>query len=268
MTFFRSTLWLRATFLTVLPFAALGCNSGNDAAPPGGSNGDSGPFTQLPPILDGGGEIPESPDGVAVCPPGICNYQTGSGCQADAPSCLPVPGNDGTLSPACLATKSAKSGEACTAGDDCAAGLLCAGGVCRKLCCGGDWNGCPTGEHCLVDVVLPVNGMDVSANAQLCFPVNQCDALDPGSCTQAGTACVIADATGATACFPAGTSSVGDACEGGQPACKGGLTCVSGHCRRLCKAVESGGDPACPAAEGRCVHYNRNPAGVGECTPT
>ena len=40
-----------------------------------------------------------------------------------------------------------------------------------------------------------------------------------------------------------------------------------GECRRLCKAVAGGADPFCQSGEGTCVHYNRDPASVGECTP-
>jgi hypothetical protein len=31
--------------------------------------------------------------------------------------------------------------------------------------------------------------------------------------------------------------------------------------------VEGGGEPFCQEGEGICVHYNRDPQGVGECTP-
>jgi hypothetical protein len=65
-----------------------------------------------------------------------------------------------------------------------------------------------------------------------------------------------------TACVPEKTGSPGDPCP-----CKGGTTCVADTCRRLCKAVAGGGDPSCPTDEGICVHYDRDPAGVGECTP-
>jgi hypothetical protein len=30
--------------------------------------------------------------------------------------------------------------------------------------------------------------------------------------------------------------------------------------------VEGGGEPACKEGEGICVHFNRDPPGVGECT--
>ena len=99
----------------------------------------------------------------------------------------------------------------------------------------------------------------------LCYPVNDCDALDPGGCPKQGETCQIVDATGATACFPEGSGGVGEPCP-----CKGGFTCVVTKdkgtiCRRLCKAVVGGGEPYCPSEEGICTHFTRDPPGVGEC---
>ena len=123
-----------------------------------------------------------------------------------------------------------------------------------------------TAEHCLRPLQVLVNNAPVQSGAYLCYPVNQCDALVPTSCApiEANTTCQIADPTGATACLPEGTGGVGDACP---PTCKAGFTCVEGGCRRLCRAVAGGGEPSCPVEEGTCVHFNRDPAGVGECTP-
>ena len=44
-------------------------------------------------------------------------------------------------------------------------------------------------------------------------------------------------------------------------------TTTTKECRRLCKAVEGGGEPSCKEGEGVCVHFHRDPPGVGECTP-
>src|SRR5207237_2377324 len=94
------------------------------------------------------------------------------------------------------------SGAACAAWTDCAAGHICAANVCRKLCCGGDWTGCGSpDEHCIQTLQLKgAGGAVVSTGAQLCFPVNTCDALAPATCSDAGTTCQIVDPTGATAC--------------------------------------------------------------------
>jgi hypothetical protein len=170
---------------------------------------------------------------------------------------------DGGAAPACFVAGTVQGGGACTGGNDCVSGFACAGGACRKLCCGGDWiAGCPSGEHCIREHVFEVNGKSVPTGAELCYPVNTCNVLDPASCTAPRTACFIVDGTGATSCSTIGAGAAGDECP-----CLGGYTCVFGECRRLCKAVEGGGTPFCPPAEGQCVHFDRDPTTVGECTP-
>jgi hypothetical protein len=240
-----------------LPFA--GCKGGVDTEDPSDAGAD-GPSV----ILDGGGMIPVPPDGASLCPPGACNYQTNAGCDA-LQSCVPVPDGQGNVAPACLAAGPGASGSACQSLDQCAPGHVCAAGECRKLCCGGDWTGCATAdEHCIQGLSInDGSGGVIKTGAMLCLPVNYCDALDPyAGCAAAGTACLIVDLTGATACFPEGPGGAGEACP-----CKGGFLCVEGACRRLCKAVEGGGEPSCQEGEGICVHYVRDPPGVGECTP-
>jgi hypothetical protein len=166
--------------------------------------------------------------------------------------------------PICEPAGATPLGGACTSWLDCAPGAICPDGFCRKLCCGRDWTGCTQGEHCIGKLTVQLDGGVVDPGAFLCLPVNTCSALDPASCaaTKPGTTCQIVDPTGVTACFPEGTGAAGQACP-----CKGGFTCVNNGCRRLCKAVEGGGEPSCPATEGRCVHFVRDPAEVGECTP-
>jgi hypothetical protein len=247
----------------VLGGGALGCGNGENDTPDPTDGGTRPPD----PVLDGGGEIPPPPDGAGLCPPGVCNYQTGAGCAADAAaaSCVPLPMGS-VVTPACERAGRTANGEACAEWTDCVSGSICAAGRCRKLCCGRDWTGCNTSaEHCLRPLQVQLaNNTVVPSGAYLCYPVNQCDALVPSSCAaiEANTTCQIADPTGATACLPEGAGGVGSACP-----CKGGFTCVEGGCRRLCRAVAGGGEPSCPAVEGVCVHFNRDPAGVGECTP-
>jgi hypothetical protein len=246
---------------------ALGCGSEKVDGPSDPADGGTKPRD---PILDGGGEIPPAPNGPSLCPAGVCNYQTGTGCAADggASSCVPLPA-DGGVTPACERAGQVAVGGPCAQWTDCVAGSICAAGRCRKLCCGRDWTGCGTPtEHCLrpLSVQLPGNRI-VPSGAFLCYPVNQCDALVPTSCApiEANTTCQIADPTGATACLPEGTGGVAAACP--MNPCRGGFTCVDGVCRRLCRAVAGGGEPSCPETEGVCVHFNRDPPGVGECTP-
>ncbi len=221
-------------------------------------------------ILDGGGTIPPPPDGASLCPQGTCNYQTQQGCPSTQ-SCRPaVSGSQ--LTPACqpaavLDGGAGKSGDACQSWNDCARGYLCAGGQCHQLCCGGDWSACPSGESCIRHLLVQVNNQDVDSGASLCFPVNNCDVLDPSSCSsQPGRSCQIVDPTGNVACVAEGQGGVGAPCSASVH-CSAGFSCVADKCRRLCRAVAGGGEPSCPSSEGICVHYNRDPAGVGECTP-
>jgi hypothetical protein len=244
---------------------AGGCGNGGSAGD-GGTDDPEGGVKPREPILDGGGQIPPPPDGPSLCPIGVCNYQTGRGCADGGPaSCVPLP-VDGGVAPACERAGQTPVGGMCAQWTDCVAGSICAAGRCRKLCCGRDWTGCGTStEHCLraLQVQLPDNRV-VPSGAFLCYPVNQCDALVPSSCAtiESNTTCQIADPTGATACLPEGTGGAQSPCP-----CRGGFTCVEGGCRRLCRAVAGGGEPSCPPTEGVCVHFNRDPAGVGECTP-
>lgn len=235
---------------------ALGCSGGVTGT-------DVDDLADAGPILDGGGEIAAPPDGEKLCPAGACNYQTNAGCPGAAPSCVPSLASADAVAPSCQPAGAGMSGAACAAWTDCAPGFICAEGACRKLCCGGDWTGCASpSEHCIRPLQLKGgDGQVLATGAMLCYPVNTCDALAPATCAEPGTTCQIVDPTGATACFPEGSGESGQPCP-----CKGGFLCVSGECRRLCKAVEGGGEPACKAGEGICVHFNRDPPGVGECT--
>ena len=257
----------RASVLLLSLGAIVGlfrCSSSDSTSPDAGTQtGGSGGGTPVEPILDGGGQPAVPPDGMGLCPVGACNFQTGQGCPANmtcAPSAM-----DGKT-PQCEAAGTKALGTACTAWTECAPGAICAGGFCRKICCGRDWTGCPEGEHCLrkFEVQLMADGGAIDTGAYLCFPVNTCSSLDPSSCAamERGTTCQIADPTGATACLPEGTGETAQPCP-----CKGGFTCVNNGCRRLCKAVAGGGAPSCAANEGRCVHFTKDPDGVGECTP-
>ena len=257
----RSATFLVCLLAGVRAGGAMGCGNGDSGATADPTDGGT---TPREPILDGGGEIPPPPNGPSLCPTGVCNYQTGTGC-ADAASCVPLP-VDGGVAPACERAGQTAIGQPCAQWTDCVSGSICAAGRCRKLCCGRDWTGCGTStEHCLRPLQVQLSGNRIVASgAYLCYPVNLCDALVPSSCAtiESNTTCQIADPTGATACLPEGTGGVASPCP-----CRGGFTCVEGGCRRLCRAVPGGGEPSCPATEGVCVHFNRDPAGVGECTP-
>lgn len=258
-----SGLWLLS--MTAGAFVAgagalpsAGCSGGVETEDPSDAGAD-GPVV----ILDGGGSIPSPPDGASLCPQGACNFQTNAGCTPPQ-GCVPYPDGQGNAPPTCINTSAqGTSGASCQTLDQCAPGYICAGAVCRKLCCGGDWTGCPAGESCIQGLsISDGNGGAVQTGAMLCLPVNYCDALEPANGCAAGTACQIVDPTGATACFAEGSGGQGEPCP-----CQGGFLCVDSECRRLCKAVDSGGEPSCQDGEGVCVHFNRDPPGVGECTP-
>jgi len=215
------------------------------------------------PILDGGGGIPDAPNGTSLCPQGACNYQSQEGCAIDASAptaCQPYPHDDG-VAPTCGPAGAGSLGQSCASWVDCAPGLLCAGGKCRRMCCGGDYTACPAGEHCFSPLLVLVGDAAVSSGAMLCMPSANCDVFTGKPCP-AGQACHIVDATGAVACVPEGSGQSGEPCP-----CSAGFTCVGEQCRRLCLAVEQGGDPWCAPEEGTCVHYDRDPPGVGECDP-
>lgn len=248
----------------LLVATSLGCAQTSDEPPtqPDAQTGADG--VALPPLLDGGGGIPEAPYGPDYCPSGSCNYQSQQGCNADAGSgqaCQPIPNQDGGVSPACARAGSKGSGSACSSWVDCAPGLLCVTFTCRTLCCGADYTTCPAGEHCFTKLDVQVGDAAVPSGAMVCMPAGNCDVLEPSSCPQ-GQACHIVDPTGAAACILDGTGKSGQACP-----CAVGFTCVAQSCRKLCRAVPGGGEPSCSIEEGRCVHFDRDPPGVGECAP-
>ena len=163
---------------------------------------DAGPDV-LQVNLDGGGAPAVPPDGVAACPQGTCNYQSGEGCPVEAAACIPGTDAMNGITPVCQPAGAGTSGAACTDTSTCAPGYFCAEKSCRKLCCAGDWTGCPSeDEHCIKSLAYG-DGMGgaLTTGAMLCYPVNTCNALVPSSCGEPGTTCQIADPTGATACL-------------------------------------------------------------------
>ena len=260
---------MRAWFLAIglgcaVSASAMSCGSGGESNNPSGTGGSGDGGVQV--VLDGGGVIPKPPDGEKACPQGACNFQTNQGCTGST-TCEPAIGPTGDVTPACEPAGSGQDGANCTENknpSDCGPGYFCVGKTCHKLCCGGDWSGCPSPkEHCFRGLEYQASdGGAIQTGAMICDAIDTCDALVPQSCNELGFTCQIVDPTGAEACAPEGTGDQGQACP-----CKGGFYCVANACRRLCKAVEGGGDPFCQEGEGECVHFNRDPAGVGECTP-
>ena len=181
-------------------------------------------------------------------------------------ACRPVVDEDQSVVPGCLVAGGRQVGDPCEDWTDCASGTLCAEGVCRRLCCGGDWSVCGPQESCIRQVSIPVNDATADTGASLCYPVGACDVLDPASCAEEeGRTCQIVDARGKVACAPEGVGQAGGFCNSGTP-CVGGFACVAESCRRLCRMTE-GEEPSCLSDEGTCVHFTRDPPDVGECTP-
>jgi hypothetical protein len=252
----RPASWLPISLLLGLAGA---CGAGESTTEP--------PPTPGCPQLQIDTQIPAAvpPDGAAECAAGDCNYQTQDGCPEDQ-ACRPqFNATDPNVAPGCEPAGVAKSGEACEAQGDCARGLYCALGTCHTLCCGGDWTACDEGESCIRGLDVRAGGEVISAGVDLCFPVGTCDPLTGTGCEdEPGRECKIVDPTGAVACAPRSTADVGDSCAPPN-VCKQGLSCVGGYCTRLCRFEECG-EPSCAESEGSCVHFQRDPEGVGECT--
>jgi hypothetical protein len=218
-------------------------------------------------IVDGGGQVESPEPGAPLCPSGVCNYEAQTGCRAGQ-ACRPQwSGASPEVTPGCEAAGQGTAAAVCAAGSDCAAGYFCAAGYCRKQCCGGDWSACDPGDSCIRQLQALAGGQVVDSGMELCFPVNDCDPLDPDPCPNApDRECKIADPTGAVACEPVSVARAGDPCDPGH-ACGAALTCVIDECRKLCRA-QACGEPACSAEDGTCIHFAHDPAGVGECTPS
>jgi hypothetical protein len=241
----------------------------SDGGGASGTGGDAGPEPLPRVILDGGGNVPDPPDGASLCPEGTCNYQTQAGCAADL-GCRPTV-QGGQVIPTCEPAGPSQDSETCDASSDCGRGLACTEGRCHRLCCGGDWSACSGGQSCYRPYSLVVDDAGGPTGASLCYPSSGCDVLDPNACrAEPNQSCQIVDPRGGVACAPSGTAQAGEGCGPSTP-CAPLHLCVNSQdtwqCRRLCRAAEGAPEPSCPPDGGVCVHYNRDPAGVGECTP-
>jgi hypothetical protein len=255
-------VWTPTGSLLLGLFVGLGsaCGSGDST-----TDDPGGPPSCTKLVTDDSLALEAPPDGAAACGAGDCNYQTQAGCPDDQ-ACRPqFNATDPEVHAGCEAAGTAQSGEACAAPSDCARGLYCALGTCHRMCCGADWSACDAGESCIRSVDVRAGGQIIGADLDLCFPVGTCDPLDPDSCDEEpGRECKIVDPVGSVACAPLSDAGLGDACAP-PTVCKQGLSCVGGYCTRLCRFEECG-EPACGADEGSCVHFQRDPDGVGECT--
>ena len=256
----RSAALASAT-LAVLLHCDFGCGRGESDPEPDSGDAQAGAAST---VFDAGGEVAVPPNGELLCPPGACNYQTQSGCSEDE-ACWPFVSPGGEIQPACANAGTRGAGQSCSEWADCARGYACIDSKCRHLCCGGDWSACADGDGCIRRLALQLDGGSFASGASLCYPVNTCDVLAADACaSEPGQSCQVVDPRGSTACAPAGQAEVGEPCST-VVICAAGSMCVADACRRLCRA-EAGGEPSCPAEEGYCVHFSRDPEGVGECT--
>jgi len=256
--------------------SALGMGACGSADSANDTNGD-GECGRV--VTNGGGTIPDPPDGPSLCPSEVaCNYQSQEGCEAGN-NCFPALDMDRQLVATCEPAGAGTTGDACNEWSDCARGYGCPDGRCRKLCCGADWSdsACDAGEGCYRELLYtiddgedpndPSDDTNIQSGAYVCFPTG-CDLFTSDDCPS-NTDCKIIDPTGRTACMPPSPERLGERCTP-PSVCGRGLNCVGPpgeeRCRKLCRAEECG-KPACGAGEGTCVHFNRNPEGVGECTP-
>lgn len=279
---------MRPKFLSSVTLASLvfglflACSSddsnggGSASGGASGAGGEGGAGGACAPVdMNGHAELPLPPDGPSLCPSGACNYQTQEGCGAGQ-ACRPAVNAEAKEVEAnCEPAGTGKSGDTCSDSSDCARGYLCVGETatdqrCRRLCCGRDWSACDVGESCIRQLYLPLDASHHQYAADLCFPVNDCDPLDPDSCADPDRECKVVDPTGAVACAPRSSAGLGERCGDDTNGCAQGFTCIGPQgleptCRRLC-AAEACAEPSCPSDEGTCVHFDRNPPGVGECT--
>jgi hypothetical protein len=271
-------LWpLRAALVSSLgAVIALAC---------GGADTVAGGYLGCGPLYYGGGGVPEPPDGPSLCGAGVCNYQTQGGCGAGETCAPSIDSKTKSTDPACRAAGTVETRGTCDDERLCAKGLICIKsppdaetGTCRKLCCGADWTACSKGESCIrqLDASTADGGARFYAEVDLCYPVGTCNVLDPNACADERRTCRIVDPTGAVACAPPSTLKRGDPCSAAQQ-CGPVLHCVAEDlgppgattdgpltCRKLCpwaKCAETG----CESNE-KCVHFDRDPPGVGECT--
>lgn len=244
-----------ASYLAALGLA--GCTDSSTTAQPEWDGGTDGGR----PVIDGGGTVPDPPDGANACPQGACNYQSGAPCTG-GDACLPaVVGS--SVAPTCQGAGDTPLGAACTAFAACEPGALCVAGRCRKLCCGGDWSACPTGESCYRALEVRVANVPQASGAEVCYPVDDCDPFGANTCP-AGQACGVVDPVGHVGCISVGTGEQGDPCSADEP-CSARHVCAGGECRKLCHAVVGDGSP-CTAYEA-CVFTAQDPPGLGQCVP-
>jgi hypothetical protein len=233
-----------AGFVLVVGAAfAWGCGSSGSA----NTNDGDGSCPRV--VLDGGGVIPNPPDGASLCPAAnICNYQAQTGCPAGESCRAGIRPNTEDIIAFCEAAGSGSDDDPCTTAMDCGVGYICpADHRCHQLCCGRDWSesACNPGFGCYRQYLFDLPSGVTPTGAYVCDRVG-CDVLTSDDCPS-DFDCKIIDPRGTTACVPPTTGTVGERCTG-PLACGRRLSCIGDPgeetCRHLCRAEECG-QPAC-----------------------
>jgi len=224
-------------------------DAGFDAGRDSGPRVDSGPVT-------------------GMCPMGVCDLLTGSGCMA-AEGCYFLAAAAGTPAmPTCDTAGTGGDGATCTSYGDCQEGFFCdtSASVCRHYCCMGSDTGCPTGQTCAVRFVDDM-GMDTGVG--YCAVRHTCDPATQTGCA-AGQGCYTQGSDGSVICIGSLMNSTEAATCGASNDCAPGLQCFGGgggatRCHKFCNATAMTG-----CASGQTCSSLGYPAPidhVGICTP-
>jgi len=205
-----------------------------------GDTDDSGDFDAAPP--DDSGPCTTTPPGNACGLDPNCGCGTGT-CDLDRTT------DAGTVK--CVPSGTGILGKVCTTTSDCVAGLTCQFGACRPFCATSD-----AGAKCAVVGTNVCYDGKGGENDKVCGI--QCDLRDPGACGSpdggvdgSAEGCAYRASTGATDCYPVGTSTT--TCTLVTD-CAPGYWCIQGGiCQKWCRVGQDAIDCAGNGAKTRCV---------------
>jgi len=195
-----------------------------------GGHVDSGPLPDTGPVPDTG-PLPDSGTSTGMCPAGMCNILTASGCATGQGCYFLSMMMGGTPEPLCDTAGTSGDGATCATYADCQEGFFCEGTTCRHYCCGMADTGCPTGQTCAVQLVGPGG---VETGVGFCKLPDTCDPITQTGCAM-GQGCYTQGSDGSVICI----GSLHDAAEG--------TTCMaSNDCAPGLQCYGAGGaDPVC-----------------------
>lgn len=183
--------------------------------------------------------------------------------------------DEGEVSVGCYLSGAGADGAPCTSTRDCEGGYACVGeqgiGRCRKFCCEGD-AACVTLDadqterkyFCDERSLRSTNtaGTD-GLMVPVCALADMCDLSEPfpcedsATCCEAGKACTVVNAAGATGCRVPGEGGLDEACP-----CLPGFLCdpIENTCKQLCNLERAAG-----CGDYICQATANFPAGWGVC---